>query len=78
LLDLMARPVFDVLTTRFVSRASSTPFWKQVNTEHRLIHEAVLAGDADLAEETMRTHIHHLNSAYRRIDLSEPERHAPA
>lgn len=78
LLDLMARPVFEVLTTRFVSRASSPSFWKKVDKEHRLIHEAVLAGDAELAEQTMREHIHHLNSAYRRIDLSQPEHHAPS
>lgn len=78
LLDLMARPVFDVLTTRFVARASSTEFWTKVDNEHRLIHAAVLAGDADLAEETMSSHIHHLNSAYRRIDLTEVEPHAPA
>lgn len=72
LLDLMARPIFDVLTTRFVARASSSAFWTQVDKEHQLIHEAVLAGDAELAERTMRDHVHHLNSAYRRIDLTDP------
>ncbi len=78
LLDLMARPIFEVLTTRFVARASSAAFWKQVEDEHRLIHEAVVAGDAELAEQTMRTHVHHLNSAYRRIDFTDPEPHATA
>ena len=68
LLDLMARPVFDVLTTRFVARASSPAFWKKVNHEHRLIHEAVLAGDVKTAELTMHEHVHHLNSVYQKID----------
>ncbi len=68
LLDLMARPIFDVLTTRFVARASSPAFWRKVNHEHRLIHEAVLAGDAKTAELTMHEHVHHLNSVYQKID----------
>jgi GntR family transcriptional repressor for pyruvate dehydrogenase complex len=68
LLDLMARPIFDVLTTRFVTRASSPAFWKRVNEEHRLIHEAVLAGDDKAAELTMHEHVHHLNSVYQKID----------
>jgi GntR family transcriptional regulator, transcriptional repressor for pyruvate dehydrogenase complex len=68
LLDLMARPIFDVLTTRYVARASSPAFWKKVNHEHRLIHEAVLAGDVKTAELTMHEHVHHLNSVYQKID----------
>ena len=68
LLDLMARPIFDVLTTRFVARASSPAFWKKVNHEHRLIHEAVLVGDVKTAELTMHEHVHHLNSVYQKID----------
>ncbi len=68
LLDLMARPIFDVLTTRFVARASTPSFWKKVNEEHRLIHDAVLTGDAETAESTMREHVHHLNSVYQKID----------
>jgi GntR family transcriptional regulator, transcriptional repressor for pyruvate dehydrogenase complex len=68
LLDLMARPIFDVLTTRYVARASSPAFWKKVNHEHRLIHEAVLDGDAKTAELTMHEHVHHLNSVYQKID----------
>lgn len=68
LLDLMARPIFDVLTTRFVARASSLSFWKKVNEEHRLIHAAVVNGDVETAESTMREHVHHLNSVYQKID----------
>lgn len=68
LLDLMARPIFDVLTTRFVARASSPAFWKKVNDEHRLIHDAVRHGDAATAESMMREHVHHLNSVYQKID----------
>lgn len=68
LLDLMARPIFDVLTTRYVARASSPAFWKKVNHEHRLIHEAVLDGDVKTAELTMHEHVHHLNSVYQKID----------
>ncbi len=73
LLDLMARPVFEVLTTRYVTRASSPSFWRKVEREHRLIHEAVMAGDAEAAETAMHDHVHHLNSAYRRIELSQTE-----
>lgn len=68
LLDLMARPIFNVLTARFVARASPPSFWKKVNEEHRLIHDAVLVGDVEKAESTMREHIHHLNSVYQKID----------
>ena len=68
LLDLIARPIFDVLTTRFVTRASSPSFWKKVNEEHRLIHEAITVGDVGAAESAMREHVHHLNSVYQKID----------
>ena len=69
LLDLMARPIFDVLTTRYVPRASSPAFWKKVNHEHRLIHDAVLAGDVKTAELTMHEHVRRLNSVYQKIDI---------
>ena len=68
LLDVMARPIFEVLTTRFVARASSPSFWKKVNEDHRRIHDAVERGDTETAESTMREHVHHLNSVYQKID----------
>lgn len=67
LLYIAAQPVFGVVQENFRRREMTPEAMKQVNDDHRLILEAVEAGDADLAEQRMHTHLDMLRPHYARL-----------
>jgi GntR family transcriptional repressor for pyruvate dehydrogenase complex len=68
LLEVMTRPIFYVLHTRFLRDAAPRLFWRQVDAEHRRIGEAIELGDSDLAAAEMTEHLEHLHATYKTID----------
>jgi DNA-binding FadR family transcriptional regulator len=74
LLEVMTRPVFEVLQTRFLRDQAPASFWKRVNREHRAITEAIGEGNADRAAAEMKTHLEHLRQTYQRIDRRRIDR----
>lgn len=66
-IELMARPVFDLLRIHYVQRAASQPFWTNVKHDHQEIFEAVADQDGDAAAETMRSHIADLIEIYESL-----------
>ena len=70
LVEVLARPVFRVLNERFVRERAPTPFWSEVDRDHREIFAAVLAGDADAAQAATHAHLRNLRPTYVRIDRS--------
>lgn len=68
MLEVMTRPVFDVLRTRLVRSAASPEFWDRVVAEHEYIFAALKARDGDEAASRMREHLLHLNAVYSAID----------
>lgn len=67
LLMIAAEPIFSVLQTRMSRSALGPSFHRNINLHHRQIHEAISAGDADLAEQRMRDHLAWLRPRYQKI-----------
>lgn len=67
LLRIAAEPIFAVLHTHLSRTALSPAFPRKVCADHAVILEAIEAGDADLAEQRMRTHLGELGEVYARI-----------
>lgn len=70
MLEVMTRPVFDVLRTRMVRSAAPANFWDRVVDDHRRILGAIARRDGQEAEEAMHEHLIHLSSVYRDIDTA--------
>lgn len=70
LLEVMTRPVFDVMRSRMVREAAPKIFWNQVLVEHERIIAAIRHRDADAAAEQMCIHINNLSSVYNNIDTA--------
>jgi len=68
MLEVMARPVFDVLRTRLVRSAAPVDFWDRVVDDHRRILDAISRRDGQEAEGAMHDHLIRLSSVYRDID----------
>jgi GntR family transcriptional regulator, transcriptional repressor for pyruvate dehydrogenase complex len=68
LLEIMTRPVFTVLRTRFLRDQAPRRFWRRVAEDHRGILERIEAGDQEGAARAMREHIGRLAGTYERID----------
>jgi DNA-binding FadR family transcriptional regulator len=68
LLEVMTRPLFTVMRTRFLRDAAPKRFWRKVASDHESIFGAVEASDSDRAGEQMRQHLAHLRTTYERID----------
>ena len=68
LMEVIARPVFSVLRTRFMRDRASPEFWAAVVGDHRDIYDAIAAGDAEASARLMRNHLERLRSMYERID----------
>ncbi len=68
LLDVLARPVFSVLETRFVRDRASGRFWVEVEDDHRNIFGAIEAGDSEASAQFMHTHLERLRPMYERFD----------
>ncbi|MHB1903392.1 MAG: FadR/GntR family transcriptional regulator, partial [Ferrimicrobium sp.] len=68
MLEVMTRPVFDVLRTRMVRSAAPPDFWDRVVEDHRKILDAITRRDGDEAESAMQEHLMHISSVYSSID----------
>lgn len=68
LLEMMTRPVFNVLRTRFLREAAPRTFWEDVVAEHQRINDCIAEGDAEGAGGEMREHLARLAATYRQID----------
>ena len=68
LLEVIARPMFSVLRTRFMREKASPAFWDTVDSDHRDICGAIAAGDAETSARLMHNHLERLRSMYERID----------
>lgn len=65
LLSMVARPVFHVLRTRFLSPDEPDEFWARADDQHGQIAALLEAGDAEAAGAAMRDHLRHIRAAYR-------------
>lgn len=72
LLEVIARPVFSVLSTRFRRESASRDYWVAVVGDHRDIYEAIAAGDSEAAARLTRNHLERLRAMYERIDRVAP------
>jgi DNA-binding FadR family transcriptional regulator len=70
MLEVMAKPIFDVLRTRLNRAAAPHDFWQQTSAEHTAIYQAIVSGDEDKSEELMAEHLDHLASVYHEIDVA--------
>lgn len=68
LLELMARPLFTVLRTRFLRDRAPTTFWAEVCRDHRGLVERIAEGDEEGAGRLMAEHLDHLRETYLAID----------
>ncbi len=68
LLEMMTRPIFSVLRTRFLRDEAPKSFWRKVAMEHFVIAEAIEAGDPKAAGEEMLRHLVTLSDTYSQID----------
>jgi GntR family transcriptional repressor for pyruvate dehydrogenase complex len=67
LLRIAAQPIFFVLHTHLARSTLTLDFPRKVCAEHRLILEAIEAGDPDVAETRMRDHLSDLAVVYGKI-----------
>ena len=72
LLEVIARPMFSVLRTRFMRDRASPEFGAAVDRDHRDICDAIAAGDAAASARLMHNHLERLRSMYERIDRVAP------
>lgn len=70
MLEVMAKPIFDVLRTRLNRAAAPEDFWRQTSAEHAEIYAAIIGGEVDKSEELMAKHLEHLASVYHEIDVA--------
>jgi GntR family transcriptional regulator, transcriptional repressor for pyruvate dehydrogenase complex len=68
LLEIVTRPIFTTLRTRFLRGEAPPTFWKQVTDEHTAIFECIEAGDGAGARAQMQAHLAALAETYVRID----------
>jgi GntR family transcriptional repressor for pyruvate dehydrogenase complex len=68
LLEMMTRPVFSVLRSRFLRDEAPKAFWRKVAQEHADIAAAIEGGHRDAAGEAMQIHLSSLSATYSRID----------
>ena len=68
LLEVIARPVFSVLETRFLRDRASPDFRATIEHDHQDIYDAIAAGDAEASARLMFGHLERLRPSYERID----------
>ena len=77
LLEVIARPVFSVLQTRFMRDRVSPDFRDSVEGDHQDIYDAIAAGDAEASARLMFSHLERLRPSYERIDRVAPSEPDP-
>jgi len=65
-LDLFGRALKEIYTERAIAEIRPADRHQEVLEEHERVVEAILAGDADLAERTMREHMQELAKGFER------------
>ena len=65
-LDLFGRALKEIYTERAIAEVRPAARQQEVLTEHERVVDAILAGDADLAEHTMREHMRELAKGFER------------
>ena len=79
LLEVIARPVFSVLETRFLRDRASPDFRATIEHDHQDIYDAIVAGDAEASARLMFGHLERLRPSYERIDrAAHPSAARPA
>ncbi len=68
LVEVVCRPLFDVLRDRLRRDLATDEFWSAVDGEHRRLLELLEAGDADGVAEEMARHLEHLATEYKALD----------
>jgi len=68
MLEVLTKPIFDILRTRLRREAAPKEFWLRVLHEHQDILSAMQQGDAEGAAASMASHLRHLATEYRAID----------
>ncbi|MFI6322003.1 FadR/GntR family transcriptional regulator [Nonomuraea sp. NPDC050556] len=68
LLEVVARPIFQVLDERFLRERAPGTFWNDVDRDHREILALVEAGDEAGAREAAHAHLGHLRGTYLAIE----------
>jgi len=71
LLDLMTDSVFRVLQARFLRDDLTEDRWHEIDNDHRIIADRIVAGDVAGAEQAMREHLRRLRAVYRAPGLHE-------
>jgi len=66
LLSIAARPVFGVLQRNLARSTLGPRFHRALNHQHRVIADAIEAGDADAAGDEMHAHLEFLRPYYER------------
>ncbi|MFE3448991.1 FadR/GntR family transcriptional regulator [Nonomuraea sp. NPDC059194] len=68
LVEVVARPVFQLLDERFLRGRAPGRFWHEVDRDHREILAYVEAGDEEGAREAAHAHLGRLRPTYLSID----------
>jgi GntR family transcriptional repressor for pyruvate dehydrogenase complex len=68
LLEIVTRPIFQVIATRFRREQAPRNFWTTVHNDHERILRSIEEQDADGAAAAMGDHLRHLATTYERID----------
>ncbi len=70
MLEVVMRPVFNVMRTRLERSAAPRDFWEQVMVHHHKILAAIEKRDELATEKTMLAHLEELASVYVAIDVA--------
>jgi GntR family transcriptional regulator, transcriptional repressor for pyruvate dehydrogenase complex len=68
LLEIVTRPVFNILRTRFLREQAPRRFWSEVGIQHERILECIERGDSEGAEREMQAHLEDLAQTYAEIE----------
>jgi GntR family transcriptional regulator, transcriptional repressor for pyruvate dehydrogenase complex len=68
LLEMVTRPIFTTLRTRFLRDNAPVAFWQQVAEEHLRIFRCIEERDVDGARHEMQVHLDALAKVYEGID----------
>ncbi|WP_157245314.1 FadR/GntR family transcriptional regulator [Nonomuraea typhae] len=68
LLEVVARPIFQVLDERFLRSRAPGRFWHEVDRDHREILARIEAGDEAGARQAQHAHLTRLRGTYLAID----------
>jgi GntR family transcriptional repressor for pyruvate dehydrogenase complex len=78
LLELMTRPMYGVIRSRYVLPTDRRDAWEQIDDDHATIMERIAEGDDAGAARAMDDHLVRLNSIYRTMEAARvPARPSP-